>query len=94
MITVDKEKDLGRTYFFILEKEGVYTIAVGELKEIIEVHSEYEPLKEHNPITYKNYITTVYLSLYMPKEEKKYKIHKSRVFDNYEDACEEYLKYI
>lgn len=42
----------------------------------------------------RNYITTVYLSLYMSKEEKKYKIHKNRVFDNYEDACEEYLKYI
>ena len=75
MVTVDKEKDLGCTYFFILEKEGVYTIAVGELKEIMEVYSKYEPLKEHNPITYKNYITTVYLSLCVPKEKKKYKIY-------------------
>ena len=88
MVTVDKEKDLGRTYFFILEKEGVYTIAVGELKEIMVIHSEY------NPITYKNYVTSVYLSLYVSKEDKKYKVIQHKVFDNYKDACEEYLKYI
>ena len=90
MVTVDKEKDLGRTYFFILEKEGVYTIAVGELKEIMVIHSEYNPIRDHNPITYKNYVTSVYVS----KEDKKYKVIQHKVFDNYKDACEEYLKYI
>lgn len=88
-----KKEDLGKTVFFIVEKEGVHQLKVGELHSLIVV-TERAFTDTQIRVMGLQYITGMLLKIYNRDSESYYTISCENVFRTYADACEAFKEYI
>lgn len=88
-----KKEDLGKTVFFIVEKEGVHQLKVGELHSLIVV-TERAFTDTQIRVMGLQYIIGMLLKIYNRDSESYYTISCENVFRTYADACEAFKEYI
>lgn len=88
-----KKEDLGMTVFFIIEKDGIHQLKVGELHSLIVV-TQKAFTDTQIRVMGLEYISEELLKIYNRDSEKFYVLSSKYVFRNYTDACESFKQYI
>lgn len=88
-----KKEDLGTTVFFIIEKEGIHQLKVGELHSLIVV-TEKAWTDTQIRVMGLEYISEILLKIHNKDSKNFYVVSCENVFRTYADACEAFKEYV